>query len=198
VEGLTVGEAAAHRHLPSRARVKAGDELFQQPRFARSCRGQDGNQLWPVLFQCPRLRQGKLGELPIPPHEGWAFDLPGRAGARLTPGKATAGRVARGMGRSCRGVDVALAIHGEPQGFHKVHDRAWVGGVRETLTGKICKLSCFPGLEQIGTNTIKRVLEDAGSSYQKTRSWCPTGTAQRVRKSGVVTVVDPETEQKRG
>ena len=54
------------------------------------------------------------------------------------------------------------------------------------------------GLEHIGTNTIKRVLEDAGSSYQKTRTWCPTGTAQRVRKSGVVTVVDPETEQKRG
>jgi transposase len=54
------------------------------------------------------------------------------------------------------------------------------------------------GLEQIGTNTIKRVLEDAGSSYQKTRSWCPTGTAQRVRKSGVVTVTDPETEVKRG
>lgn len=54
------------------------------------------------------------------------------------------------------------------------------------------------GLEQIGTNTIKRVLEDAGSSYQKTRSWCPTGTAQRVRKTGVVTVIDPETEQKRG
>jgi transposase len=54
------------------------------------------------------------------------------------------------------------------------------------------------GLEAIGTNTIKRVLEDAGSSYQKTRTWCPTGTAQRVRKSGVVTVVDPDTEQKRG
>jgi transposase len=54
------------------------------------------------------------------------------------------------------------------------------------------------GLGQIGTNTIKRVLEDAGSSYQKTRSWCPTGTAQRKRKSGVVTVVDPETEVKRG
>jgi transposase len=54
------------------------------------------------------------------------------------------------------------------------------------------------GVEQIGINTIKRVLEDAGSSYQKTRSWCPTGTAQRVRKSGVVTVVDPDTELKRG
>jgi transposase len=54
------------------------------------------------------------------------------------------------------------------------------------------------GLEQIGATTVKRVLEDAGSSYQKTRSWCPTGTAQRKRKSGVVTVVDPETELKRG
>jgi transposase len=51
---------------------------------------------------------------------------------------------------------------------------------------------------QIGTSTIRRVLEEAGSSYQRTRSWCPTGTAQRVRKSGVVTVVDPKTEEKRG
>ena len=54
------------------------------------------------------------------------------------------------------------------------------------------------GLERIGMNTIKRGLEDAGSSYQKTRSWCPTGTAQRKRKRGVVTVVDPATEEKRG
>lgn len=51
---------------------------------------------------------------------------------------------------------------------------------------------------RIGTSTIRRVLEQAGSSYQRTRSWCPTGTAQRVRKSGVVTVVDPKTEEKRG
>lgn len=51
---------------------------------------------------------------------------------------------------------------------------------------------------RIGATTIRRVLEEAGSSYQRTRSWCPTGTAQRVRKSGVVTVVDPKTEEKRG
>jgi transposase len=51
---------------------------------------------------------------------------------------------------------------------------------------------------RIGTSTIRRVLEEAGSSYQRTRSWCPTGTAQRKRKSGVVTVVDPQTEEKRG
>src|SRR5207244_11929173 len=54
------------------------------------------------------------------------------------------------------------------------------------------------GLPQVGTSTIRRVLQDAGSSYQRTRSWCPTGTAQRKRKSGVVTVVDPKTEEKRG
>jgi hypothetical protein len=50
------------------------------------------------------------------------------------------------------------------------------------------------GLPQLGATTIRRVLEDAGSSSQKTRTWCPTGTAQRKRKSGVVTVVDPQTE----
>jgi transposase len=50
----------------------------------------------------------------------------------------------------------------------------------------------------VGTSTIRRVLQDAGSSYQRTRTWCPTGTAQRKRKAGVVTVVDPQTEVKRG
>jgi transposase len=54
------------------------------------------------------------------------------------------------------------------------------------------------GLPGVGTSTIRRVLEDAGSSYQRTRTWCPTGTAQRKRKAGVVTVVDPNTEEKRG
>jgi transposase len=51
---------------------------------------------------------------------------------------------------------------------------------------------------RLGTSTIRRVLQDAGSSYQRTRTWCPTGTAQRKRKAGVVTVVDPQTEVKRG
>jgi transposase len=54
------------------------------------------------------------------------------------------------------------------------------------------------GMTRIGTSTIRRILEEAGSSYQRTRTWCPTGPAQRVRKSGVVTVVDPQTEAKRG
>ena len=54
------------------------------------------------------------------------------------------------------------------------------------------------GFPQIGATTIRRVLQDAGSSYQQTRTWCPTGTAQRKRKAGVVTVIDPDTEEKRG
>ncbi len=54
------------------------------------------------------------------------------------------------------------------------------------------------GLPEIGATTIRRVLHAAGSSYQRSRTWCPTGTAVRQRKSGPVTVVDPLTEQKRG
>jgi transposase len=54
------------------------------------------------------------------------------------------------------------------------------------------------GLPQVGASTIRRVLHEAGSSYQRTRTWCPTGTAQRKRKAGVVQVVDPRTEEKRG
>jgi len=53
------------------------------------------------------------------------------------------------------------------------------------------------GSPAIGTSTIRRVLQDAGSSYQRTRTWCPTGTALRQRKAGVVQVVDPQTEEKK-
>jgi transposase len=53
-------------------------------------------------------------------------------------------------------------------------------------------------LPRVGTSTVRRVLRAAGSSYQKTRTWCPTGMAERKRKDGVVRVVDPETELKRG
>jgi len=54
------------------------------------------------------------------------------------------------------------------------------------------------GLPDVGATTIRRVLRDAGSSYQRTRTWCPTGTDVRQRKAGPIQVVDPLTEQKRG
>ncbi len=53
-------------------------------------------------------------------------------------------------------------------------------------------------LPRIGASTVRRMLVRAGSSYQQTRTWCPTGTAERKRKAGVVRVVDPQTEVKRG
>jgi transposase len=52
------------------------------------------------------------------------------------------------------------------------------------------------GLRTIVGSTIRAVLRRAGRSFQRTRSWCPTGTALRKRKAGVVRVVDPLTEQK--
>jgi transposase len=54
------------------------------------------------------------------------------------------------------------------------------------------------GLPQVSRDTIHKTVRAAGYSWQRTRTWCPTGTARRTRKTGVVTVVDPETERKRG
>ena len=53
------------------------------------------------------------------------------------------------------------------------------------------------GLPTISTYTIWQVLHEAGMTWQHTRSWCPTGTAQRKRKSGTVTVTDPDTVGKK-
>ncbi|MBL8252825.1 MAG: helix-turn-helix domain-containing protein [Candidatus Competibacter sp.] len=57
------------------------------------------------------------------------------------------------------------------------------------------------GLPHISTYTIRRVLVDAGLSWQKHRSWCDTGMAQRPRKKNgqtvIVAVIDPDTEAKK-
>ena len=54
------------------------------------------------------------------------------------------------------------------------------------------------GLPQVSTFTIWCVLHDAGWSWQRTRTWCETGTAVRLRKRGRVLVHDPDAEAKRG
>lgn len=51
-------------------------------------------------------------------------------------------------------------------------------------------------LAHVGATTIRRILHDAGYSYQRTRTWCQTGQVQRKRKAGVVTVVDPDLAEK--
>ena len=53
------------------------------------------------------------------------------------------------------------------------------------------------GLPNVSTFTIWRVLREAGYTFQRTRTWCPTGTAIRTRKAGVVTVIDPDAGPKK-
>jgi transposase len=48
------------------------------------------------------------------------------------------------------------------------------------------------GLPRVSTDTIRRVLQESGASYQRSRTWCPTGTAVRRRKAGPAVVTDPD------
>lgn len=52
-------------------------------------------------------------------------------------------------------------------------------------------------LPHISAETIRQILHEGGYRYQQTRTWCHTGYAQRKRKSGTVTVYDPETPEKK-
>ena len=52
-------------------------------------------------------------------------------------------------------------------------------------------------LPQIAKETVRQVLHDGGYRYQRSRTWCRTGSALRVRKSGTVTVSDPKALEKK-
>jgi transposase len=70
----------------------------------------------------------------------------------------------------------------------------------QTATWSLSLLQCAlrkSDLPHISRETIREVLHDAGYRYQHTRSWCGTGYALRVRKSGTVTVYDPQTPEKK-
>lgn len=53
------------------------------------------------------------------------------------------------------------------------------------------------GLPAVSTFTIWQVLRGAGYTFQRTRTWCPTGSAVRLRKAGVATVTDPDAGAKK-
>jgi transposase len=53
------------------------------------------------------------------------------------------------------------------------------------------------GLPRVSAYTIREVLHQAGASYQRTRTWCPTGSAVRRRKAGAAVVTDPDAEAKK-
>ena len=53
------------------------------------------------------------------------------------------------------------------------------------------------GLPEVSTFTIWQALHTAGYTFQRTRTWCPTGSAVRTRKAGVATVTDPDAGAKK-
>ncbi len=53
------------------------------------------------------------------------------------------------------------------------------------------------GLPKVSTFTIWQTLRGAGYTFQRTRTWCPTGAAVRKRKAGVATVTDPDAGPKK-
>jgi len=53
------------------------------------------------------------------------------------------------------------------------------------------------GLPQVSTFTLWAVRRDAGYTWQRSRTWCQTGTVKRKRKHGAVAVTDPDTEAKK-
>lgn len=53
------------------------------------------------------------------------------------------------------------------------------------------------GLPHVSTYTIGRVLHATGFRWLAARSWCETGKAVRKRRSGTVTVTDPDGEAKK-
>lgn len=77
-------------------------------------------------------------------------------------------------------------------------DRERDGTATWSLTTLQHSLRTAPdGLKAVSTFTIWCVLREAGYTWQKTRTWCPTGTAIRKRKDGQVAVLDPDTEEKK-
>lgn len=54
------------------------------------------------------------------------------------------------------------------------------------------------GLPEVSTYTIFQTLHEAGYNWQRSRTWCSTGSVQRKRAGKIVTVTDPEAEEKRG
>ena len=64
-----------------------------------------------------------------------------------------------------------------------------------TLRGSL--RSAPDGLPKVATSTIWQVLHEAGLSYQRSRTWCPTGAALRKRRAGTVLATDPDAESKK-
>jgi transposase len=82
--------------------------------------------------------------------------------------------------------------------FHRPPDRERDGTATWSLpTLQRALRRAEDGLPTISTFVILQILHDAGYSWQRDRSWCKTGEVKRKRKSGTVTVTDPDAEEKK-
>lgn len=140
--------------------------------------------------------------------DGASFEAAARTAGRKS-GDAVAHLVAR-FNRD--GTDALVERHGggQPKGYTQREQERILCEVRrepdrenETtaswwLSTRQAALRRAPdGLPGINTYTIWCVLHDAGFTWDRDRSWCETGMAVRKRKSGTVTVIDPDTTAKK-
>jgi transposase len=84
------------------------------------------------------------------------------------------------------------------QEFRRTPDRRLDGTATWSLVTVQRALRRAPdGLAHVSTHTIGCVLHEAGYTWQQDRTWCDTGKAIRVRKSGPVEVTDPDAAGKK-
>ena len=82
--------------------------------------------------------------------------------------------------------------------FRRAPDRERDGTATWSLTTLQRALHRAPdGLPGVSTWTIIVTLWEAGYTWQQNRTWCHTGTVVRRRKSGPVTVTDPDATPKK-
>ena len=82
--------------------------------------------------------------------------------------------------------------------FRRAPDRRLDGTATWSLVTVQRALRRAPdGLARVSTHTIGCVLHEAGYTWQHDRTWCDTGKAIRVRKSGPVGVTDPDAAGKK-
>lgn len=82
--------------------------------------------------------------------------------------------------------------------FRRPPDREQDGTATWSLTTLQRALQRAPdGLPKVSTWTILQTLWEAGYTWQRSRTWCPTGSARRKRKGGTVTVTDADATPKK-
>jgi transposase len=140
--------------------------------------------------------------------EGSSYEAAARAAGRRS-GDAVAHLVAR---FNHDGVDAVVERHGggQPKRYTDMEQERILREVRRTpdrdrdgtATWSLTTLQralrrAADGLPGVSTYTVWCVLHDAGMTWGKDRTWCETGTVIRKRKSGAVTVTDPDATPKK-